>query len=74
MPSDGDDAFKCDKCVPRGCTCQQDFVNDEDYMKDELTGEEPKVSLIDEKGRLLPCCEWEYDKEGFEEDDYLSIS
>ena len=69
MPSDdGNDPYYCDNCVPRGCSCQEEFVNEDDYLKEILTGDEPMVSRIDEKGRLLPCCEFEYSKEGFNED------
>lgn len=45
----------CDGCVPRGCSCNID----------PETGIEDTDSL----GRLLPCCEYWYDEDGFSLDD-----
>lgn len=43
----------CDKCVPRGCSCNQDLPIDNDNI-DPATYPE----MLDEKGRKYPCCEW----------------
>lgn len=48
MPGD-DDWGCCDNCVPRGCSCVE--------------------NEIDEQGRKEPCCEWWYQKEGWNLDD-----
>jgi len=42
----------CDKCVPRGCSCNLIFEID-DF---EVGVEHPEYR--DELGRKLPCCEW----------------
>jgi hypothetical protein len=47
--------YYCDACVARGCSCN---------WNDDLE-EENK----DDLGRLLPCCEYSYDEEGFDEED-----
>jgi hypothetical protein len=53
MPEDGEH-YCCEECVPRGCSCQTENPDGTgDLMKDEL-------------GRLLPCCEYMYNPEGFE--------
>ena len=44
----------CENHVPRGCSCMTD--EDDNYLKDE-------------QDRLLPCCEYDYDINGFEEHD-----
>lgn len=51
----------CDRCVPRGCYCNwfpesnDDFDNYDKYIENK-----------DEQGRSFPCCEYEFDPEGFE--------
>jgi hypothetical protein len=56
MPSDGGDRkrFFCEGCVSRGCSCN---------IIDQETGDEER----DELGRLLPCCEYDYNEEGWEQ-------
>lgn len=49
----------CDDHVPRGCSC-----NAIDLW-DDLSTEQER----DEKGRLLPCCEYDFKPEGFEPGD-----
>jgi len=51
----------CDNCVPRGCSCN---------IKDEETGE----MYLDEQGRELPCCEYDYSALGFFEEDLEEIT
>ena len=46
-----EERYFCDRCVSRGCGCNVDF----------LTGEENK----DERGRSLPCIEYDYKKTGY---------
>jgi len=55
----------CDDCVPRGCSCNSIIIKPDN----ELTGtiEFSDEQERDNKGRLLPCCEWIYDKDGFDE-------
>ena len=45
--------YFCDNCVNRGCSCETD--DDGNY-------------LLDQQGRPLPCCEYDYDTNGFEDD------
>jgi hypothetical protein len=52
LPSDS--VQYCDDCVPRGCSC-----NDNEYEED---GEVVYIERKDDKGRLLPCCEFMYDE------------
>ena len=56
----------CDKCVPRGCSCNSEYLS-EDYrpVPSGIEGKDWKwlekdVSFcpIDGKGREFPCCEW----------------
>lgn len=42
----------CDHCVPRGCSCNQDYETDEPYR--------------DKLGRRLPCCEYSFDRSGWQ--------
>lgn len=46
--------YYCDDCVPRGCSCN--IISEE--------GEET-VEATDELGRLLPCCEFSYSRNGW---------
>lgn len=57
-PGHGEDFndFYCEKCVPRGCSCQLEPV-DGDY--DNLNSDN-WVNAVDELGRLLPCVEFFY--------------
>lgn len=48
------DGACCDDCVPRGCGCNTDFAEED----------------LDIDGRQLPCCEWEYNDEGWILEDY----
>jgi len=54
LPSE-DDRYYCDDCVPRGCSCNID--------------PETGIEDTDGLGRLLPCCEYLYDEDGFSLDD-----
>lgn len=47
--------YWCDNCVSRGCSCNTI----------DLSGEEPE-EYTDNQGRLLPCCEYWEDVDGWE--------
>lgn len=68
MPSsiDINSSFKCDNCVPRGCSCNMkcNFGIDGEQL------EEPYEEYKDDQGRLLPCCEFDFNEEGFNEEDF----
>lgn len=51
-PSDGTGAY-CDACIPRGCSC-----NIIDY------GGKSRRQHRDSRGRLLPCCEYDFRPDG----------
>lgn len=52
MPSSKNFVY-CDEHVPRGCSCNLDEHGHE---------------TLDEKGRRDPCCEFHYDKDGWDEE------
>ena len=56
MPSDSN-SYYCDNCIKRGCSCN--------IIYDDL-GEPTEEEFTDERGRLLPCCEYIDNEEGFE--------
>lgn len=79
MPSCDFYPYVCDDCVSRGCSCMEEYDEPEhspimDTIKwfDENGGlwrwkEEGKsIEHIDEKGRLLPCCEYFHSLDGWE--------
>lgn len=72
MSSSSSDAspFHCDDCVPRGCTCHN---KSEPPPKDSTNWKWIQHNVIwakiDSQGREFPCCEFEYDEEGFDVDD-----
>lgn len=80
--SDNNNPYSCDDCVPRGCTCNYRYVDEDGYdpplkQKDLPTEkdkpfkwiEENKIWVhLDEKGREYPCCEYVYNENGFDED------
>jgi len=53
MPGDAN-WYSCDNCVSRGCSCQLDFDTDE--------------PLLDDKGRELVCCEYDFSEFGYDDD------
>lgn len=69
-PSDraDNDRNYCDNCVSRGCSCnlypKEGVDLDAEYNSDDWY--EP----VDDQGRLFPCCEYDYDANGFREEDY----
>jgi hypothetical protein len=62
MPSSSEYPHYCDNCVPRGCTCNRE---PQDGNWDNLE-ESNWINPTDKQGREYPCCEFEYDKNGFE--------
>lgn len=68
----------CDDCVPRGCSCNNYYVDvnayhpplDSPEMPEGIEGEDWKWiepnkvwCYIDKKGREYPCCEYFYDED-----------
>lgn len=84
MPSSKSLPFYCEECVPRGCSCNDEYPEDyssrEEWLHEGLSNAtkfmkgETEVSpdeaeyfrYVDENGRENPCCEFDYDPEGFE--------
>jgi hypothetical protein len=44
----------CDKCVPRGCSCNEEPVDGNPDNEDPSNW----VEVVDPQGRKYPCCEW----------------
>lgn len=74
--SSGASPYFCDDCVPRGCSCNHHYIKEEEY-DDTPTEEDAPIKWIkegeiwchvDEQGREYPCCEYDYDEDGFEID------
>jgi|TARA_R110000796_G_scaffold96044_3_gene201538 hypothetical protein len=71
--------FVCDDCVNRGCSCNHmNIIRDDQLPEDEhiegvdwkwVNKEKTAWTHLDEKFREYPCCEYEYDEEGFDLDD-----
>lgn len=62
----------CDKCVPRGCSCNNDLKEGIDYDSKEAELPENYIEKLDEKGRRLPCCEfWEITEESHNNLDHI---
>ena len=80
MPSCDFYPFYCDDCVSRGCDCNTNYVKTEhgnqifyDYPPTEIpdktwkwVDEGDSWIRIDELGREYPCCEFFYEKEGWD--------
>jgi hypothetical protein len=49
-----DNSYYCDDCISRGCSCNID--------------PNTKEEIKDEQGRLFPCCEYIYNKYGFNQE------
>lgn len=63
------DSYKCDNCVPRGCSCCWVPKDDIDVFDDiAMSNPENYYEELDNQGRKLPCCEWWYDEEGWEDE------
>ena len=55
----GEPIFYCDDCVPRGCSCNSELKDGIDYNSREADNPENWVERLDDKGRKLPCCEYD---------------
>lgn len=63
-PSDGT-GFYCDSHVPRGCSC-----NDVPLVLGARPGHfgaDIMIRYRDPQGREFPCCEYNYEEDGFDE-------
>ena len=80
MPAENEWAC-CDDCVPRGCTCNDEptqFEDEEKIIENLPEGIEGKDwewiekdkywRNLDGEGRQLPCCEWWYREEGWDDE------
>lgn len=81
--SDNENPYFCDECVPRGCSCNHNYVDvnsyhpplDEPNLPHESDMpikwlEDDKIwCRIDKQGREYPCCEYDYDENGFDFDE-----
>jgi hypothetical protein len=47
--------YACDDCVPRKCSCNMEPIDGNWENENESNWDYIK----DEKGKHLPCCEWE---------------
>jgi hypothetical protein len=73
----GHSSHWCDNCIPRGCGCNYIFeANDEEGVfetssidtPDTFVEDQPereRAQRRDNKGRLLPCAEYWYDRWGW---------
>lgn len=63
----------CDNCVPRGCTCWEsnwkenkpEGIENDDWC---WTNKPEIWEKLDGNGNRLPCCEWWYDEEGWDDE------
>jgi hypothetical protein len=55
MPGDGN---YCDKCVPRGCSCNRELKEGIPYDSPAATLPESYYEVLGANGERLPCCEF----------------
>jgi hypothetical protein len=83
MPSSSNTShpYYCDNCVPRGCSCNMEYTVKSPQAHENGYGEDPpsdgrswkwieeNISWVytDNKGRELPCIEFDYSDEGYDE-------
>jgi len=79
---DDSNPYVCDDCVGRGCTCNYHYVRNDSrgHQTDNQempTKEDEPIKWIeegkiwchlDEKGREFPCCEYDYDENGYDKE------
>ena len=73
--SSKENPFYCDNCVPRGCWFNNTSL-EEDYAQQEIEENDKNgynykiengyIIPLDNQGREFPCCEYEYDEDGYE--------
>jgi len=56
-------AYFCDNHVPRGCQCNEEPKDDNWESIDADNWHE----ILDDQNRRWPCCEYMYNKNGFED-------
>lgn len=82
--SKGGNPFSCDDCIisegnKNGCSCNWSYGDlpegiegkDWRWVEGEDIPKETHFIYLDERGRPFPCCEYEYDEEGFDIDDEI---
>ncbi len=52
--------YYCDGHVSRGCSCNVDI--------------DTEIEELDESGRLMPCCEYDFSEAGYDDDRTLNDS
>lgn len=86
-----ENSFHCDLCVPRGCSCNWNYLKSHDSLSEdcipegidgkdwkfiERPGDEECEEIkkgeiwvyIDENKKEYPCCEYDYEKNGWDID------
>lgn len=64
-----DDTFACDDCVPRGCSCNIDYLPiDGNWDNRDESNWKAEPEQLDDKGRRWPCCEWFHREEGYSDE------
>lgn len=63
-PADSFGEF-CDEHVPRGCSCNVIYRGPDEEPRYDEQGLPIQEQERDERGRLLPCCEYDFYPEGF---------
>lgn len=68
--ADGSRGYYCDACIPRGCSCNIISAKETDLSipSDYSLNEDGDYECFESNGRRLPCCEYGYSEEGFEDD------
>jgi len=68
--------FFCDNCVSRGCSCNHHYIKEDEYddrPKEDDTNikwiDEFTWTHVDEQGREYPCCEYDYEENGYDMED-----
>lgn len=82
--SSGVSPYFCEDCVPRGCECNHHYVHEVDLEYSDLPTEQDNPFMwikegaiwchLDEQGREYPCCEYDYDEDGFDKEDLIEIT
>lgn len=75
MPGSMPAPFFCDDCVPRGCSCNQYSVTEFDMPSGVenvdwkwIDKDKTLFTYIDKTGREWPCCEFEYEEDGWQKE------
>lgn len=76
MPASEDNPYYCEEHISRGCSCNTEHNGNDWYEEPKgIEGKDYKWiekdiewTPLDEQGREYPCCEYEYDENGFRKD------